>query len=246
LSVRYLVGVDDTDNLESRGTGHRARQLGMQLADGGIALLGVTRHQLLVHPAIPYTSHNSAACLEVSVEGEDGVRLIAVCRAFLREESAPGSDAGLCVAAADSVPSDVVEFGRRAKSTVVHVSDADRIAVTHQVYLEPLTGTGIGVIGALAAVGLRTAADDGRFLWLPRLRELTGVHSARDLREWLSIDAVETETGTAAADSDRVAVGDWPRPLLRGGRKLFLVEEAPNDDYRWSALGKERLKRLSD
>jgi hypothetical protein len=244
--VRYLVGLDDTDNLESRGTGHRARQLGLRLADGGIALLGVTRHQLLVHPAIPYTSHNSAACLEVSLDNEDASRLIAVCRTFLREESAPGSDAGLCVTAAGSVPPEVIEFGRRAKSTVVHVSDADRIAVTHQLHLEPLTGTGIGVIGALAAVGLRTAAADGRFLWLPRLRELTGVHTVGDLREWLSIDAVETEAGVAAADPERVAIGDWPRPLLRGGRKVFLVEEARGDDYRWRALGKERLKRLSD
>ena len=30
--MRFLVGIDDTDNLESRGTGHRARQLSEALA----------------------------------------------------------------------------------------------------------------------------------------------------------------------------------------------------------------------
>ena len=30
--MRYLIGVDDTDNLESRGTGFRARCLGVDLA----------------------------------------------------------------------------------------------------------------------------------------------------------------------------------------------------------------------
>ncbi|WP_041355139.1 hypothetical protein [Nitrosococcus halophilus] len=63
LSTRYFIGIDDTDNRESRGTGYRARTLGAQLEEKGLAILeGVTRHQLLVSPAIPYTSHNSAAC----------------------------------------------------------------------------------------------------------------------------------------------------------------------------------------
>jgi len=30
--MRFLVGIDDTDNLESRGKGHRARQLSEALA----------------------------------------------------------------------------------------------------------------------------------------------------------------------------------------------------------------------
>ena len=64
--MRYLIGVDDTDNLESRGTGHRVRQLANCLAQQELAQpLGITRHQLLVDPRIPYTSHNSSACLLV-------------------------------------------------------------------------------------------------------------------------------------------------------------------------------------
>ncbi len=54
----WLIGIDDTDNLESRGTGFRARQLAQQLQQRGLARLrGVTRHQLFVSPEIPYTSH---------------------------------------------------------------------------------------------------------------------------------------------------------------------------------------------
>ncbi len=33
-AVRLLIGIDDTDNLESRGTGYRASQLGQRLACG--------------------------------------------------------------------------------------------------------------------------------------------------------------------------------------------------------------------
>jgi hypothetical protein len=64
MTTQILIGIDDTDNEETHGTGRRARQLGDRLAADGLAEIdGVTRHQLLVDPRIPYTSHNSSACL---------------------------------------------------------------------------------------------------------------------------------------------------------------------------------------
>ena len=155
MSTRYLVGVDDTDNLESRGTGHRARQLGDLLGRSGMHLRGVTRHQLFVSPAIPYTSHNSAACLEVQSADESATRLIGLCRDFVRADSAPGSDAGICIGVASSVAPDVADFGARAKHLVLDMTEAETLARQNQLHLEPLTGTGLGIIGALAAVGLR-------------------------------------------------------------------------------------------
>lgn len=64
--MKLLIGIDDTDNLESRGTGYRVRQLANWLSEKNLVVpLGITRHQLLVDPRIPYTSHNSSACLVV-------------------------------------------------------------------------------------------------------------------------------------------------------------------------------------
>ena len=94
----WLIGIDDTDNLDSRGTGHRARCLLRALADAALATpLGVTRHQLLVDDRIPYTSHNSSACLQVRADAASAA-VLAFCRAFLRDTAAPGADVGLCVA----------------------------------------------------------------------------------------------------------------------------------------------------
>ena len=54
--MHYLLGIDDTDNLETRGTGHRVRQLAAWLAENKLAKpIGITRHQLLVDPQIPNT-----------------------------------------------------------------------------------------------------------------------------------------------------------------------------------------------
>lgn len=62
--VDLLIGIDDTDNLRSPGTGRRARALLGELATAGLGTpAGATRHQLLLDDQIPYTTHNSSACL---------------------------------------------------------------------------------------------------------------------------------------------------------------------------------------
>ena len=92
--MRCLIGIDDTDNPDSRGTGFRARQLGEWLRKEGLAQVrGITRHQLYVHPSIPYTSHNSSACLDVVVD-DDSVRAARdFCRDYLLESFASVSGA---------------------------------------------------------------------------------------------------------------------------------------------------------
>lgn len=244
--MRYLLGIDDTDNLDSRGTGFHARQLGAGLAEAGLAaVLGITRHQLLVDPRIPYTSHNSAAAMEVEAEPVGREAIAAFCRDFLVRESAPGADAGLCLATREQATSDVQQFGADAKAEVLSQEQAISLADTAQLGLWGLTGTRGGVIGALAAVGLRAAGSDGRFLWLPGLRELTGVHTVDDLSRMGGIEAVRTLTGLPVGGAARVEVGDWPRPVLVGGMAVLLVEEGDRDASDWRAADRARVKECS-
>jgi hypothetical protein len=61
--MRVYVGFDDTDVADAdRGTGKFARWFAKKLPDG-VELYGVVRQQLPVLDGIPYTSHNSSACL---------------------------------------------------------------------------------------------------------------------------------------------------------------------------------------
>ena len=70
--ITYLIGIDDTDNLESRGTGFLSRSMGEAITVSGLGITGgITRHQLLFDPRVPYTSHNSSACLEVTTSKPD-------------------------------------------------------------------------------------------------------------------------------------------------------------------------------
>ena len=67
------------------------------------------------------------------------------------------------------------------------------LADRHGAHLEGVTGERIGVIGALAAVGLRRGGHDGRFIWLEGVRELQGSldgrHTAGD--DWHRLRGID-------------------------------------------------------
>ena len=243
------VGIDDTDNLESRGTGFRARQLAARIVETGLGLVhGITRHQLFVSPEIPYTSHNSSACLAVSLgRAATMMDLTALCRAFLGKESAPGSDAGFCVRQGGGVPEAVKAFGARAKDTVLTAEAAHELATASGCHLEGVTGDRGGVIGALSAVGLRATGVDGRFIWVQGLRELARMKlSLQSLLGQTGVDCVQTRDGQVLDDPlEHIDSGEWPRPVVRAHRAALLVEE--NDDLshaRWRVVPKEYIKRF--
>jgi hypothetical protein len=240
--MRCLLGIDDTDNLESRGTGHRVRQLADWLTENKLAVpQGITRHQLLVDPQIPYTSHNSSACLSIETENADDVWEAA--REFLLRESAQGSDAGLTLARWDSINECVLSFAKRAKITVLTMLEAEQTASQSQIRCEGLTGTHGGIIGALSAIGLHRSGNDGRFLWLPGLRELKGKYQVSEICSRGCIDRVCTLSDMELHSKTIVDVGEWMRPVLRNGKAILFVEE---NQHEWHIISKEQIKKLSN
>jgi len=244
--MRYLIGIDDTDNLESRGTGHRARMLGLQLDENGICRLhSITRHQLFVSPLIPYTSHNSSACLMVSDVGNKQ-QLIDYCRRFLLSESAEGSDAGLCIAAYDLIHDDIVNWGNQAKTVVLKMEDAIEIAQKNDVYLEGLTGTRCGIIGALAAVGLRKEGNDGRLLWMRHLRETQGIFTIDQILALIKIESVVDMEGFPVPPNAIVTLSDWSRPVMMNNKiTLILQKYSSNEETYYTCASKEYIKHIS-
>lgn len=240
----YLMGIDDTDNLESRGTGHRARQLAEFLSQKQLAIpKAITRHQLLVSPEIPYTSHNSSACLRLEVDPTLEEQTWNAASEFLLAESAPGSDAGICLASWEVISQTVCAYGTRAKTQVLTQADALQTASQHKIRLQGLTGTRGGIIGSLAGVGLHRAGNDGRYLWLPGMREISGDMTVAEICAQASIDQVCTLDGTVLSQQTLVHLGDWVRPILRGGQATLFIEER---EHEWYIISKDKIKNLSN
>jgi hypothetical protein len=240
--TRVLVGVDDTDNLESRGTGFRARELGARLRQDGLAQVrGISRHQLYVHPDIPYTSHNSALCLDIDWCGGALEGLADFTRSYLAETSAPGSDAGFCIARFEDVGEEVIAFGQRAKSTVLNKQMARDLAAETGFHLEGVTGDHGGIIGSIACVGLRKSGHDGRFVWVEGVRDLDGVTTVEHLLSKTGIDLLQPSAAADIKPADRVDCAPWPRPVLLNHKAVLLIEkvEEANADCEWKIVPRE-------
>ena len=233
---RILIGIDDTDNDTSIGTGRLARQLATQCQERGMPVTGVTRHQFLVDPAIPYTSHNSGACIMVDADADIAAANFAF--EFVAERSADGSDPGVCIAPADQVSEELMEFGRAASREVLRMDHAFALAERAGVCLRGLGGTCQGVIGALASVGQCAGGNEGRFLDLPGLRLLHGC-VCRHRYEEMGISVEHGTDGVRPGEDDRYETLDWVRPRLIGGKAVLIVEWSESRNA-WVPVDKKR------
>jgi tRNA(Ile2) C34 agmatinyltransferase TiaS len=175
-----FIGLEDTDTLESRGTGHLARSIAAALSDDFV-LHGVTRHQLLLDPRVPFTKKNSSAAIILKDDHADLAQIAGVVQDMMLANLNVGSDPGLCVSR--DVPLVIQEFGRKAKAHFIHQEEARDLAAAQGLILTGLAGDEGGVIGALAAVGLAASGDDGRYVQIGQIREMNGLLPVEALLE---------------------------------------------------------------
>lgn len=252
--MKVLVCVDDTDtaktgNIEVRGTGKLAALILEAFENRGWGRCHpITRHQLLVHPDIPYTSHNSCMCFVVDTEETMIEELIRFAGGFLEKESAVGSDPGLCVVKAERLtePGKLISFGYRAKEQVLNKEEAYDLASYLGIHLSEHGGTGQGVIGALAGTGLRLSGNDGRFRGKISINARSRVVTVADIIGQYPVDMVKTyKEGWILKDSDPVRLGDTFKTVLMDGKSVLMVcaTDLPPNEVQWQTCTKEQLRR---
>ncbi len=247
--MRYLVGIDDTDNAESRGTGYKARMLAERLnMEANFTVKSVSRHQLYIHPDIRYTSKNSSACIDITVDNSDVLTNISA--EFMRDNCELGSDGGLCIVSYKDAPEDLLNWGLDAKKKVLNIHDAWKFASRHTIFLEGFTGDKGGVIGALAAVALRKSGSDGRIIFLNgkiKLRELKGIYLIRSIKNLTRIDDVLDLNKKKLNENERISLHDWVRPVIKNNKIILLAEKVYNNpDYEWTCADKTLVRSISD
>jgi hypothetical protein len=238
--MKVYLGFDDTDTYgSSYGTGKLVRWFQDAMPEE-FTCLGVVRQQLLVCDEIPFTSHNSAACLIADMP-EPGLLDDAIERAanHLKHYAIDGSDPGLCVVTElDSAVESLIEFGvfcTRGVSTQRQALEAAKKA-----HLSGHGGTNDGIIGAAAAVGLTVSGRCGRFIEFGNLRGLADEVSVAELNH-MGIELVSMDRdATLPAPNDTVFTNGWLRPRLFGNRPVLFV--SPQGKGHWKNIYCKRRK----
>ena len=247
--MQIYLSIDDTDNLDSPGSGQLAEILANKLEQEGLVsqCSNISRHQLFVDAAIPYTSHNSAMCFSATTLDKQLDNIIKFAGQFLRTSSAQGSDPGLCVAVADTLLNRgaLIAFGIKAKTTVLDKKEARLQASETGVHLSELGGTGDGIIGALAGVGLRLQGNDGRFRGWLNLGECGEIVTTQSLCAHPWVDAVVDQNGHPLADKTPVMLSDTRiKTVLCNHRQVIPVTPTKGDCCAgWATLTQIATKR---
>jgi hypothetical protein len=239
--MRIYLGFDDTDTIDAdRGTGKLARWFQNQIPDS-CQISGVLRQQLLVHESIPYTSHNSAACVVIDAPEACFLKII-IDRAaqHVAQYYLKGSDPGICAAIdGDSAMGDLMNFGRECTRNILTQKDA--LDAARQVHLSGHGGTNDGIIGAAAAVGLTATGWHGRFIELGRLRKIPDIISVKDL-ESFGVKVVSLDRDASVPKPEEMVItNNWVRPRLLGQEPVLMVMERGKGI--WENIGEKRQKR---
>jgi hypothetical protein len=252
--MKILVSIDDTDTMkvegvDERGTGELAGMILQAIEDHGWGkCTPITRHQLLIHPDIAYTSHNSAMCFEADIDNAFLEPLIEFASDFLTRESAPDSDPGLCVSVTEKIsrPGWLIAFGYMAKNYVLTKEKAYDMAKRLDIHLSEHGGTGLGVIGALAGAGLRLGGNDGRFKGKLKIRSENGVVTVGELCSQGKVDMVKClDEGIVLQKDDMVMLGDHVKAIWLYGKSVVLVSRIKDDitsPAEWQTCSKKQLK----
>lgn len=221
----WVVGIDDTDMPDIGGTGRLARRMVAEIEALGLGhSMGVTRHQFYEGPGVPKTARNSAAAIAFDGVG-DALELFETVCGIVARESIEGSDPGVAIGREAS--GELVAFAHRAQTDLVVQQEARRLGATHATGLIGLGGTEDGVIGALGAMALRIDGNDGRYVDLPGIRQVSGVMTIADILERTGIaDVVDLVAEESLPSTGMLDLGDWVRPRLIGGRPVLVATRA--------------------
>lgn len=212
---KILICIDDTDDLDSIGTGELLENLCAAMEKAGLGRAGfVTRHQLLISDRIAYTSHNSSMCC--AAETGDLPALLELAGSYLEANCAPSSDPGLCVFRCGEPAEGLSEFGRRAQREVLTKDDAYAAAAGYpgRVFLSEHGGSGEGIIGALAGVGLRLTGNDGRIKGKIRPEVPGEILTAAEFCRRYHVARLRSDAGETASPDDLVRFDEQTKAVL--------------------------------
>ncbi|AHV95546.1 hypothetical protein [Paenibacillus sabinae] len=250
--MRILVSIDDTDNFTTKGikgTGDLAKNIARAIkANGWGTSSRITRHQLLLHEDIPYTSHNSSMCFEAEIDPQYLQAVIDFGARHLETESEPEADPGLCVVVPERLesPERLINYGYLAKREVLDKDGAYALAAELGINLSEHGGTGQGIIGAMAGAGLRLGGNDGSFKDKHKVGEPGTLLTAAELCTLAGVDGIRSLDGDVLDGEATVVLGNMVKSVLCEGRAVIPVQrlETAEQALVWQTCSKQQIHLL--
>lgn len=170
MGYTHIVGLDAAACRKySRGAA-LVEPLRQYLTLNGVSVYGCRQHRLWRDPSVPAPRGNRAISLairwnspadqawdevETAVAAAPELQLEALCLHFLQAECEFTSDAGLCLAdprQLNGLSQELQAYAQRCRGQFVHKQESLELCRRANILVEELSGSGQGIVGALAAI----------------------------------------------------------------------------------------------
>lgn len=243
ISERYVIGIDDTDAPDLPGTGTLARALAAHVESDGFGVsLGITRHQLWESDKVTTTDQNLCYAVEIETD-RDILDVEDLAVDFVRGHAARSANPGVALLSRHSDMPHALAFGRRAQLELLKIAEAERYAAESNVLVRGLGGSRAGMIGALAAAGLRGGGKDGRYADLRGIRGLRGRMTAGEIRTRSAIEHILNEDSEELDRDNAIDTLDWIRPRIEEGHPVLRVRRSVDDRRVWVPVDRRPFGR---
>ncbi len=151
--MKIIVAIDDSRQLDGAKAGETASILTKFIEENGWGKCSIpSRHRLYSHPDTGLKKHNTARSFSADIEEQYLADFIDHACKLVKRTGAPDTNAGLAVVVPELMENtdDLIDYAYRAKEEIISKAEALEFGKKPGIYLFELSGSGQGVIGALA------------------------------------------------------------------------------------------------
>ncbi|MEN6348244.1 MAG: hypothetical protein ABFD08_02450 [Syntrophomonas sp.] len=244
--MKIFVAIDDSRQLDGGKAGETASLLTKSIESKGWGKCSIpSRHRLYPHPDTGCKKHNTARSFSADIEKQYLDEFVELACNMIKANVTPDSNTGLAIVVPELMEntSSLIEYAYKVKEGLVSRNDTLGFANHPGVYLFELSGSGQGIIGALAGAGLRITGNDGQFRG--KLQVGTGenyIATAREIIDKTYVEQVKNMDGENIRDDETVRMGEKVKVVLLDNKYTLMVFPTEIEYPKWQTSTTHMLR----
>lgn len=244
--MKIFVALDDSRQLDGGKAGHTASLLAKYMEERGWGSSAIpSRHRLYPNPATGCKKHNTARSFSAELDSQHLEEFMAYACELIRSTGTPDSNTGLVVAVPELMdnPAELIDYAYKVKEEMVSKEEAIQFSGKPGLYMYELIGSGNGIIGALAAAGLRMTGNDGQFRG--KLQVGTGedyIASVKEIIDQTYVEQVKNMDFENLDDIEQVRMGEKVKVVLLDDKYTLMVFPTEIEHPRWQTSTTHMLR----
>lgn len=244
--MKMYFALDDSRRVDGGGAGETLALLTSAIENQGWGHCSLpSRHRLYPHPESGCKKHNTARSFSADIETQYLNPFIEYAGRLIQSHGSPDSNTGMAIAVPEQMQdlTELIDYAYRAKEGLVTREEVLMLADRPGLYIQALSGNGNGIIGALAAVGLRMTGNDGQFRGKLKLGSGEGyITSAADILQNTYVEQIKTMDMMNICEDESIRMGEKVKIVLMDHKYTLMVFPTDMDHPKWQTSTTHMLR----